>query len=65
MNPKEIAKQFNAGGYGIVRAVFSKEEIAEIERQLAVVIRDVVSKLEAGKVYYEDAADKPIKSIFG
>jgi ectoine hydroxylase-related dioxygenase (phytanoyl-CoA dioxygenase family) len=64
MNPETIAQQFHETGYGIVRAVFSQVEITEIERQLAVVVRDVVPKLKAGDVYFEDTSDKPIKSIF-
>lgn len=64
MNTKAIAKQFNDDGYAIVRGVFSKEEVAEIERQLADCIRTVVPKMKPGDVYYEDTPDKPIKSIF-
>jgi len=65
MDRNIIARQFHEDGCAIVRGVFSRDEIAEIERQLAKLIRDVVSKLEPGKVYYEDAPGKPIKSIFG
>src|SRR5690349_9748810 len=64
MNAKQIAQEFNENGYAIVRGVFSREEIAEIEKELAAFIRDVVPGLKAGDVYFEDSPDKPIKSIF-
>jgi len=64
MNTKAIARQFNEDGAVIVRGCFSAEEIAEIERQLAAFIRDVVPKLGPGDVYFEDSPDQPIKSIF-
>jgi hypothetical protein len=64
MDPKIVAKEFNANGYAIVRGVFAKEEVAEIKRQLTECIRTVVPQLKAGDVYYEDAPGKPIKSIF-
>jgi phytanoyl-CoA hydroxylase len=63
-DPKAIAARFNADGYAVVRGVFSKEEVAEIERQLAECLRTVVPTMGAGDVYYEDSPDKPIKSVF-
>lgn len=64
MNTKAIARQYLEDGYVIVRGVFSKDEIDEIERHIADCIRDVVPTMKAGDVYYEDSPDKPIKSIF-
>jgi len=64
MDPQTIARQFHADGYAIVRDVFSKAEVAEIEQQLAAFLREVVPRLDAGDVYYEDTPDRPVKSIF-
>lgn len=64
MNPESIAREFGENGYAMVRSVFSRDEIAEIERHIADCIRDVVPRLKPGDVYLEDSPEKPIKSIF-
>jgi phytanoyl-CoA hydroxylase len=64
MDLKRIAEEFHRDGYTVIHRVFSREEVAEIERQLAAFIRDVVPRLKPGDVYFEDTPDKPIKSIF-
>ncbi|MCC7519947.1 MAG: phytanoyl-CoA dioxygenase family protein [Verrucomicrobiae bacterium] len=61
---KAVAAHFNEQGYAVVREVFSKAEVAEIERRLTDALRTVVPTLKAGDVYYEDAPDKPVKSVF-
>ena len=61
---KIVAEQFRADGYAIVRGVFSNDEIAEIKRQIADFIRDVVPQLQTGDGFFEALPAKPIKRIF-
>ncbi len=64
MDTQAIAKEFKANGCAVVRGVFSPAELAEIERQIAIVIRDGVPKMKTGDVFYEDGPEKTIKSLF-
>ncbi len=64
MDTDTIAESFNADGYMIVPKLFSADEIAELEAELAAHIRDVVPGQPAGIVYYEDDPPDVIKSIF-
>lgn len=63
MDVQEIAEAFHSNGYGIVRNLFSEDDIAEIERQLRAFLHDVGPQLEVGQIFYEDAPGKPIKAI--
>jgi hypothetical protein len=68
MDVNVIARQFNEDGCGVVRGLFSLDEIQVMETHLDEFIRDVVPGLAAGDVYFEDAPEgsslRPIKSIF-
>lgn len=64
MDYQEVASQFEADGCAVVRGVFTEEEVAEMERQISAYIRDTVPALPPSDVYYEDAPERPIKSLF-
>jgi phytanoyl-CoA hydroxylase len=64
VNCKEIAQFYHEHGYAVVRKVFSKQEIAEIEKHLAFILTEVAPQLKPGDVFYEDAPGKPVKSVF-
>ncbi len=64
MNQKTIAREFNENGYAIAQRVFSADEIAAMESELARVIRDDAPSMKAGDIYYEDGPERAIKSMF-
>jgi ectoine hydroxylase-related dioxygenase (phytanoyl-CoA dioxygenase family) len=63
-NSSQLAAQFHADGFVIVRGLFSTDEIRDVERELDRYLRDIVPALPAGDVYREDSASRPIKSLF-
>jgi ectoine hydroxylase-related dioxygenase (phytanoyl-CoA dioxygenase family) len=63
MNEYETARKFSDDGYAIARGVYSVEELAEIEQQLEQFIQTNRSRMAESDLYYEDAAEKPIKAI--
>jgi phytanoyl-CoA hydroxylase len=65
MNPTATAQEFERDGFSIVRQLLSKDEVAEIERQVRDFIANVAPRLSAGEVYYEDSAQRPVKAMHG
>jgi hypothetical protein len=59
-----IAESCNADGYVVVPALFSRDELQNLEAELESYIRNVVPGLSAGSVYYEDEPSDAIKSLF-
>src|SRR5687768_2572008 len=65
MNPTAVASEFDRDGFAIVRQLLSRDEVAEIERQVADFIANVAPRLGAGEVYYEDSPERPVKAMHG
>ena len=64
MNLQSICRQFNEDGFAIVRGVFTRDELAELERELDHYTRTIAPTLDPGEVYFEDSPTRPIKSMF-
>lgn len=64
MKSEEVAQHYHDHGFAVVRGVFSKGEVANIERHLNVILTEVAPQLKPGEVFYEDAPGKLIKSVF-
>ncbi|MCC6423314.1 MAG: phytanoyl-CoA dioxygenase family protein [Phycisphaerales bacterium] len=65
MNLQSIARDFDRDGFVVVRDVFTKEQVNQIERELQSYITTVAPTLDAGEVYYEDSAQRPVKAMHG
>jgi phytanoyl-CoA hydroxylase len=65
MNLQSIARDFDRDGFVVVRDVFTKEQVNQIERELQSYITTVAPTLDAGEVYYEDSARRPVKAMHG
>ena len=63
MDPPSLNARFHEDGFLIVKGVFSADEIARIDRELASYIAEFASTLDTGDVFFE-ANGKAIKSMF-
>lgn len=61
---ESIVRNFNADGYVIVPGLFSPEDVARFESELAAYIREFVPRQPPGTVYYEEDRPDVIKSLF-
>ena len=64
MDLETIARRFDEDGFVVVRQVFTPRQISTFNQALATIIRDVAPRLRPGDVYFEDAPDRPVKSLF-
>jgi len=64
MDVQAVASEFADNGCAVVRGVFSRAEIDRLEIELADYITRVAPTLPQGDIFYEDAPDRPIKSMF-
>lgn len=53
-----LLKEFERDGYVAVRPLFSAKEISGLNCEIARFIREVVPRMPAAQVYYEDKSDK-------
>ena len=58
-----IARQFHEDGFAIIRGLFSRAELADLERQLDDYVQRLVPTLGPGWVYYEDSPAREIKAL--
>ncbi len=64
MDLQTIAQRFNEDGFTVVRQLFSPQQIGVFTDALDVIIREEAPRLPPGDVYFEDAPDRPVKSMF-
>jgi ectoine hydroxylase-related dioxygenase (phytanoyl-CoA dioxygenase family) len=65
LDTNQIASDFHESGFTIVRSLFSRDEIANIEQEIQRFIEHVAPTLSPGRIYYEDAPGRPVKAIHG
>lgn len=63
MNTQQLAEQFHRDGFIVVKKVFSADEIARIDREIASYIAEFAATLDPGDIFYEPNG-KAIKSMF-
>jgi len=61
---QSIVQAFREDGFIVVRRVFEANDLVSLVSALTACIRDVAPTLDPGEIYYEDAPDRPIKSMF-
>lgn len=64
MQFSDIVNRYHEDGFAVVRGLLDVEELTTIESGLDVVVHQVAPKLPKGEVYYEDADEQSIKSMF-
>ena len=57
LDTSNLAKDFEQDGFVALKPLYSEEEIATINNEIARFIRDVVPTMPSAQVYYEDPAD--------
>ena len=64
MDYAAIARDFHENGFGIIRGLFSLEELRAVDGHLQSYLEESLSTPESGEVYYEDAASRSVRCVF-
>ncbi len=64
MDYAKIASDYHQNGFGIIRGLFSVEELGAVDDHLQSYLEESLSAPESGEVYYEDAASRTVRCVF-
>ena len=64
MSHEAAAQAYHQHGFGIVKGLFSAEELQLIEAQFERYVQEAISAPDPGEVLYEDLPSRPIRCVF-
>ncbi len=64
MDYATIASDFHKNGFGIIRGLFSLEELSTVSDHVRSYLEETLSAPESGEVYYEDNASRSVRCVF-